>query len=195
MDIEPERNGRAQDNFKTGASKLKSAYQVGLQASLPSRFRPPACCALSRRALQQEWVSKTHGAADWCRRQTVKQNLSAYFGSYIFSTGSSLRARPTPACPAYPGVKCVSVQVAMFDGQTVLPLSSSSPSNRETVRAGRTPRHCHHPPGIRNSPSESYAGRSTDRLSTRLRTWCTSLLILPARPTPACPAYPGGQLC
>jgi hypothetical protein len=36
----------------------------------------------------------------------------------------SMRARPTPSCPAYPGVSCADdlVQVAIFDGQTVLPL-------------------------------------------------------------------------
>jgi hypothetical protein len=64
---------------------------------------------------------------------------------------SRLCARPTPACPAYGGS---TVQVAIFDGQTVLPLSLAPLSNPETVRALRTPRHRHHPPEIRNSKTE-----------------------------------------
>jgi hypothetical protein len=62
-----------------------------------------------------------------------------------------LRARPRPV-QRTPGVASAdaSVQVATFDGQTMLPLplSSSSPSNRKTVRVATTPRHRHHPPGI-----------------------------------------------
>jgi hypothetical protein len=57
-------------------------------------------------------------------------------------------ARETyPACPAYRGVKCGSVQVATSDRQTDLAASSSSPSNRETVPAEKC-RHRHHLPGI-----------------------------------------------
>jgi hypothetical protein len=51
-------------------------------------------------------------------------------------------ARPTPACPAYPGVG----------------------SADDSVR--------HHPPGIINSKSESYAEIGADRLCTRLRALC-----------------------
>ena len=39
--------------------------------------------------------------------------------------------------------------------------------HRETVRAVRTPRHCHHLPGIKTFPSESYAEVRTDSLRTR----------------------------
>ena len=64
---------------------------------------------------------------------------------------------------------------------------------RETVRAERTPRHRHHLPGITNFQSARYAEIGRDRLCTRLRTWCTSLQLR-ERPTPACPAYPGGRV-
>jgi hypothetical protein len=46
--------------------------------------------------------------------------------------------------------------------------------HRETVRAVRTPRYCHHLSGIRNSKSDSYVEIVTDRLRTRLRTLCAS---------------------
>ena len=63
--------------------------------------------------------------------------------------------------------------------------------NRETDRSATTPRHRHHPPGIKNSKSDSYAEIDTDSLHTGLRTWCTSLTFT-RETTPACPAYPGG---
>jgi hypothetical protein len=47
--------------------------------------------------------------------------------------------------------------------------------DHETVRRATTPRHCHHPPGIKNSRSDSYAEIDTDSLRTRLRTLCASL--------------------
>ena len=42
-------------------------------------------------------------AADRCRRQTVKENLSPYFGSSVFSRGSSFFRETDPAWPSYPG--------------------------------------------------------------------------------------------
>jgi hypothetical protein len=56
------------------------------------------------------------------------------------------------------------LRVAMSDDA---PLSSSSPSNRETVRAARTSWHRHHPPEIKKAPSDSYAEIGTDRLRVR----------------------------
>jgi hypothetical protein len=50
-----------------------------------------------------------------------------------------------------------------------------SSSRRQTVRAARTPRHRHHPPGIKNFHSDSYAEIDTDSLPTRLRTLRASL--------------------
>jgi hypothetical protein len=41
----------------------------------------------------------------------------------VLQTGPFSRGRPTPACPAYRGVKCGSVQVPIFDCQPALPLS------------------------------------------------------------------------
>jgi hypothetical protein len=65
---------------------------------------------------------------------------------------SYYRARePTPACPAYPGVKCVSVQVAIFDGQTVLPLSQARRSRVKPFEQRQLHEHRHHPPGIKNA--------------------------------------------
>jgi hypothetical protein len=66
----------------------------------------------------------------------------------------------------------------------------------ETVKPfeAKTPPHRHHPPGIRNSKSDGYAGIGTDSLRTRLRTWCASLQMFAQETHPACPAYPGGQL-
>jgi hypothetical protein len=89
-------------------------------------------------------ASKTRGAAERCQLQTAKQNLSVYFGSYIFSTGSSLRERPTPACPAYRGVKSAppndpwSVQ---YGGRVELILCPSRPEPPSVLRV-RADRGC-----------------------------------------------------
>jgi hypothetical protein len=46
--------------------------------------------------------SKTRGAADPCRRQEVKQNLSPYFGVLHIFDGPPFMGETTPAWPAYP---------------------------------------------------------------------------------------------
>ena len=61
---------------------------------------------------------------------------------------SLARRRPTRPVQHTLGVSCGSVQVAIFDGQTVLPLPRALALNRETVRAATTPRYRHHLPGI-----------------------------------------------
>jgi hypothetical protein len=50
-------------------------------------------------------------------------------------------------------------------------------STREAVRAVTTGRQCRHLPGIKYSPSESYAEIGRDSLRTGLRTLCASLLF------------------
>ena len=46
--------------------------------------------------------SKTRGAADECHRQTVKENLSPYFGVLGIFEGTSFAPPNTPpACPAW----------------------------------------------------------------------------------------------
>jgi hypothetical protein len=105
--------------------------------------------------------------------------------SYAEIGTDSLRTRPFPpenSCARdtppsghrTPGVSCGSVPVATFNGQTGDTALSSSPSTVKPFQQ-RTAGKCHHPPGIKNSKSESYAGMSTDRLRTTLRAWCTSL--------------------
>jgi methylphosphotriester-DNA--protein-cysteine methyltransferase len=90
------------------------------------------------------------------------------FGDYreIISLPKILLARET-----HPGLSSMGVgsnwSPCLSRREPPSPLSSSSPSNRETVRAVRSPRHRHHPPRIRNFQSESYAGRSTDGFCTR----------------------------
>ena len=61
-----------------------------------------------------------------------------------------------------------SLQVATFNCQRAVTALPSSPSNRETVQAVRTPPHRHHLPGFKNSQSESYAEIGADRFRTRL---------------------------
>ena len=46
--------------------------------------------------------SKTHGAADWCRRQTVKESLSLQFGAFGIFEGT-LSHRPMTPRPVQHG--------------------------------------------------------------------------------------------
>jgi hypothetical protein len=75
----------------------------------------------------------------------------------------------------------------------MLLLPRARPSNRETVRAARTPPHRHHPPRIKNCQSESYAEIDTDSLCTRLSSVGRHFDFAPET-HPACPAYPGGPV-
>jgi hypothetical protein len=60
------------------------------------------------------------------------------------------------------------VQLAIFSCQPALPLSQAR-------RRRQLHGHRHHPPGIRNFHSDSYAEIGTDSLRTRLRALCASL--------------------
>jgi hypothetical protein len=96
------------------------------------------------------------------------------------------------------GVSYGSVQVATFNCQTGLSLPRARPSNRETVRAARTPRHRHHLPGITTFPSESYAEIGTDSLCTRLSSVvrgfaCAGLPYRPGEP-PRLSSIPWGSV-
>ena len=65
-------------------------------------------------------------------------------------------------------------------------------ARRRTVKRfqQRTAGKRHHPPRIKNSPSRSYAEIVTDRLCTRLRTWCTITNdTCITNDPPACPAW------
>ena len=92
-------------------------------------------------------------------------------------SGSHSYAKPTPTSTARPRPTPVQHTLGcqlcgqLAAGRNVPPTPRR---HRETVRAATTPRHRHHLPGSRNSKSESYAEISTNRLRTRLRTWCTS---------------------
>jgi len=123
-------------------------------------------------------------------RATVKayQKVKRLFwGPTYFQQGPILRARPTPPVQHTLGVGYGSVRVAIFNCQTSVTAPSSSPSNRETVRAARTPPNRHHPPGIKNSKSESYAEIDTDGLRTRpanvVRKFAAKALGLTVPPT------------
>jgi hypothetical protein len=62
--------------------------------------------------------------------------------------------------------------------------SPSSSHHRETVRAARTPRYCHHLPGILKLPIRRlFRNRHRTVCTTRLRTLCGNLLFV-APPTP-----------
>ena len=50
------------------------------------------------------------------------ESKGANFASCIFPSGSHFARETYPACPAYRGVKCGSVRIAIFDYQTALPL-------------------------------------------------------------------------
>ena len=92
-----------------------------------------------------------------------------------------------PACPAYPGGQLCGQLAA---GRNV---PSMPRRHRKTVRAARTPPQRHHPPGIRNSQSESYAEIDTDSLRTTLRALCANLILPRAGDPPGLSSIPGGQ--
>jgi hypothetical protein len=74
---------------------------------------------------------------------------------------------------------------------------SSSPSTVKPFEPRRTTRHCHHPPGSKNSPSEGYAEIGTDSFRTRsanvVREFAPMFFCTPNHP-PACPAWGGVEL-
>jgi hypothetical protein len=63
-------------------------------------------------------------------------------------------------------------EVAIFNCQTTVAALSSSPPIVKPLEQGELHRHCHHPPGIKNFHSDSYAEIGTVRLCTRLRALC-----------------------
>jgi hypothetical protein len=96
-----------------------------------------------------------------CRSESYAEIGSDGSGSHSYAKPTPekrSRAGDPPRLSSIPGGQLwQSVQVAIFDRR-----------HRETVRAVRTPRHCHHLPGIRNSRSDSYAEIETGSLHTRL---------------------------
>jgi hypothetical protein len=100
-------------------------------------------------------------------RPNVKENLSAYFGIlHIFDGGLfDARDHPRPGQPT-PGVSCggrLGSKVAAFNCRTTY-RSLELAIDHESVRPVTTARHCHHPPGIKNCPSETYIEIGADRL-------------------------------
>jgi hypothetical protein len=103
--------------------------------------------------------------------------------------------RPPPGCPAYPGGQLCG---RLGAGRLIVRRRCRSPRARHpTVKPfeqRRTTRHCHHPPGIKNSKSESYAEIGRDRLCTRPADLVREFVHFARETHPACPAYRGGQV-
>ena len=143
-----------------GRPRIATTRMPRAAFALP-RLSDPAFCGVTNRPE----FRPSHQALGPIRYGQIILHRSAACGPHV--TTPLARETP-PACPAYRGVSCGSVQVAIFDGQTVLPLPRTRRRNRKTVRAPRTPRHRHHPPGIRNFHSDSYAEIDMDSLRTGL---------------------------
>jgi hypothetical protein len=94
-----------------------------------------------------------------------------------------VRAGDPPGLSSIPGgssaARCRSQGLIV---RPTLPLPRARHRNRETVPAMRTPWHRHHLPGIKNSPSRSYAEIGTDRLRTRPASVVREFALTRARP-------------